>query len=65
MVNIVVLIAFACGFASAIGGVAIGALIAFRMMGGKSPIKTFKGKTVSPPAMQSDEPAILRFERKL
>jgi len=63
--NLALVIAFASGFFAAIGGVAIGALIAFRVASGRSPIKTMIGRKAVVPSMPEEDEQIVRFQRKL
>ena len=66
MIYAAMIAAFITGFASAIGGVAIGALISYRMFSGRSPLNAIRiGKNVTPPKMDDEPSAPLRFERKL
>lgn len=66
MVYTAMIAAFITGFASAIGGVAVGALISYRMFSGRSPLKAIgSGKNATPPKMDEEPSAPLRFERKL
>lgn len=57
--------AFLSGFAASVVGVAIGALISYRLMGGRAPVRLPSGKAVSPPALEEEPVTPLRFERKL